>query len=174
MKTIKVRGTTEPALVDDEDYPVLSRLAWHVEKTSGQLVTRICKEGEHALRMHRLLKPYKINYKLIYGDGNALNNQKDNLIYKNLSELQQLASKAEHCVSKYKGVRYRSDRKAGKNWVLGYSKIISIIFLDTMRQKWKLLLPITMLPKNSTVKDAFLNDVKQPTATSNQVEDESI
>ena len=173
MKTIKVTGTNDLALVDDEDYPVLSRLAWRAEKLSGQPITRIWREKEYVLRMHRLLKPYKINLKLICKDGNPLDNQKDNLVYKNASQLMQVASKAKGCISEYKGVTYRGDRKKGNRWRARIFKDRKHYFLGYHPTQLEAALAYNEAARELYGKDAFMNEIKQPTPTANQAEGES-
>lgn len=81
-----------------------------------------------------------------------------------MSEVQQLASKAEHCVSKYKGVRYRSDRKEGKKWGARIFKDHKHHFLGYYSTEVEAALAYNDAAKGLYGEDAFLNDVKQPTA----------
>lgn len=129
-KSIPVTSSEQSAIVDDEDFPVLSRLVWYVDANTGQPVAHIWNDKTMALRMNRLLKPYKINFRLTYLDGNPLNNQKDNLVYRSPMELIQSAEKRQGSSSTYKGVTFSPERKGnqwlarihkeGKKYFLGY------------------------------------------------------
>ena len=75
MKTIKLTNTKDIVLVDDEDYPVLSRLNWYLSDTGYAITDTPVKH----LKMHKLLVG-AIGKKVIdHTDRNKLNNQKDNL-----------------------------------------------------------------------------------------------
>ena len=128
MKTIKVGKKF--ALVDDEDYPVLSRFVWYIDQNTGQPVLHLWKDKTIAILMTRFIKPYKVNYRLLHLDGDPMNNQKDNLAYRSPAQLIQLAEKRQGSSSKYKGVTFSPERKSnqwlarihknGKKYFLGY------------------------------------------------------
>jgi len=80
MKKIKVSGSF--ALVDDEDYPILSRFSWRLHKGKNTFYAKTTLESrqqsETTLTMHRLVMGYK-GKMVDHADGNGLNNQKENL-----------------------------------------------------------------------------------------------
>lgn len=115
-KWLPLSGSDKLITIDDEDYPVLSRLVWYLDHNTGQPVAHIWNDKTMALRMNRLLKPYKINFRLTYADNNPLNNQKDNLVYKSPTELIQAAEKRQGGSSTYKGVTFSPERK-GNQWL---------------------------------------------------------
>ncbi len=80
VKTIPVSDMLT-ALVDDEDYPVLSRFRWY--ESHGYAATKV---GGHDVRMHLLVLPSRPGYRADHRDQNPLNNQKDNLRYATMSQ----------------------------------------------------------------------------------------
>jgi hypothetical protein len=103
------------ALVDDEDYPILSRHNWHVISKNENPIYyaegRICK---HKLYMHHLIlgkppHPSSIfHYMTDHIDGNTLNNQRSNLRWVTISQNSMNRAKGmmngKVCTSKFKGV----------------------------------------------------------------------
>jgi hypothetical protein len=76
MRTIKSTNSDSNILVDDEDYPVLSRLNWYISDMGYAITDSPVKH----LKMHKLLIGPLTAHKVIdHIDRNKLNNQKDNL-----------------------------------------------------------------------------------------------
>lgn len=162
VKTIKVNGTNELALVDNEDYPVLSRLVWYLDTRTGQPVAHLWQDRTVALRMHRLLKPYKINFRLTYKDSNPLNNQKDNLVYKSPTELIQGAEKRQGSSSKYKGVTFSPERK-GNQWLARINKNGKKHFLGYHPTQVEAALAYNVAAQELYGDDAYINDFSPTT-----------
>lgn len=107
MKQIKLVNRQLFALVDDEDYAMLSCFSWYlVESPKGCYA--YTKIDDRTVYMHQLVLPSD-DEKLTpdHRNGNGLDNQKSNL---------RLATKSQQCMnrckqsngitSRYKGVRY--------------------------------------------------------------------
>lgn len=159
MRTIKVNGTANLAMVDDEDYPVLSRLVWYLDTRTGQPVAHLWQDRTVALRMHRLLKPYKINFRLTYKDNNSLNNQKDNLVYKSPMELIQAAEKRQGSSSKYKGVTFSPERK-GNQWLARIYQKGKKHFLGYHPTQVDAALAYNVAAQELYGEEAYINDLK--------------
>src|SRR5690242_11995627 len=81
MKRIPLsRG--EFAIVDDKDYPKLSKLKWTVLITRGlKYAVHFCYETDKKamLLMHRVITRARQKQKVDHRDGNGLNNRRKNL-----------------------------------------------------------------------------------------------
>ena len=76
MKTIKLSNSDNFVKVDDEDYPVLSRLNWYVSDCGYAVTDSPVKH----LKMHKLIiGPIRQNAVIDHIDRDKLNNQKSNL-----------------------------------------------------------------------------------------------
>lgn len=72
-------------LIDDEDYPLLSRYSWYVKKDKYGNNAYVCtaayvNKKPYKLSMHRLIMGMR-QCELDHADRNGLNNQKSNLRY---------------------------------------------------------------------------------------------
>src|ERR1017187_167095 len=91
MKEIKLtRGKI--AIVDDEDYPYLSRFKWQVSITLDKenfAVRQVRLDNGKAiyLFMHELLIPKKRQEKITYKNKNTLDLRKENLLAMNMSHI---------------------------------------------------------------------------------------
>ena len=117
------------ATVDDEDYPLLSRIKWQIHRT-GKKVYAAVQNGRGGdsqfISMHRLIMAVGNKRQVDHKDGDGLNNQKDNLRIATCS--QNGANKVLNGNNKtgFKGVRFYKRTKmfiatAGKIH-LGYFK----------------------------------------------------
>lgn len=88
MKEIPVGTEGLVALVDDEDYPLLSRFSWLPSDGPGNGTTycvmsyplrRGGKRDYITIPMHRLIIPARRGWEVDHRDTNGLNNQKSNL-----------------------------------------------------------------------------------------------
>lgn len=120
MKTIHLT-TGEEVLVDDEDYPVLSRFKWRRSKDHADYpVTSIYRERSipiNVIMTQIILGGSKKDFELL--DDNTLNMQKSNLRLLEESEINLLKNKAKtyrgHAPSsKYKGVTWD---KSARKWM---------------------------------------------------------
>lgn len=105
----------EIILVDDEDYPVISRHKWHYTangaNTRSYAVTRLnmSDRGVRTIFMHSMIIGFALN--VDHEDQNTKNNTKNNIRPASWQQNQwnKPKSKTTHgkpCTSKYKGVRY--------------------------------------------------------------------
>ena len=105
MKEIRVKGTDRPALVDDEDYPMLSRFNWRLLESTGYIMTSINNSG---VQMNRFIfgSQAKQYWLVIYKDGDRFNNQKSNLEFWRHSDYFRAKRKQRTTSSRYMGVFY--------------------------------------------------------------------
>jgi hypothetical protein len=124
MKQVPVGDTF--ALVDDEDFELVSQYSWHVKKNRRGDVTY----AHHSLNPGNLLMHCLImgDTGIDHKDGNGLNNTRDNL--RKVTASQNAANRVSHAntSSKYKGVCWHKRQgkwigtinKEGKRTHLGY------------------------------------------------------
>jgi hypothetical protein len=112
MKILALGNSAETALVDEEDFPILSRYSWRIDP-KGYVVTGMCGT---TVRLHRfILNPNK-NVQLDHKNHNKLDNRKDNLREATNSQNQHNVPKTKRVTSsRYKGVHLRKDLKE-KQW----------------------------------------------------------
>lgn len=130
MKTISLtRGRV--ALVDDEDYPLLSRHSWCYSGETGYATTRI---GGKMVFIHKLIMGTRGNCQIDHKSGDGLDNRKENLrwAYKRVQNDYNRAKIRGPVTSQYKGVcTVSSDRskwraticKDGKRYHIGTFKV---------------------------------------------------
>jgi hypothetical protein len=104
------------ALVDDEDYPILSRFKWRVniqlsrygrEYVAVMRRVFVFKEGKreiYDLSLENSILPQKINMFILFKNRNWLDFRKENLFYGTHSLSKHSSTKAENKSSMYKGV----------------------------------------------------------------------
>lgn len=94
-------------IVDDEDYPVVSRLKWHQGKDDRSVYhTLNTGKTNTSIDMHYLLLP-KTNsndFRLVHINGNNLDYRKENLEFRRMGDITHGAKKRENVTSIYKGV----------------------------------------------------------------------
>lgn len=117
MKKIPLANDKGIALVDDEDFPLLSRYKWFHQpnKNTSYAATRI-RIGEQSVQisMHRLVVNAPNGNQVDHCDNNGLNNQKSNLRFCTSQENNRNRRKLKNCSSIYKGVYWN---KPIKKWV---------------------------------------------------------
>lgn len=127
------------ALVDDEDYEMLSEYKWHILKGAntyyamsymkfGDKSKMVGGKREYIL-MHRIVLRLKNRdeARADHADGNGLNNQKSNLRFCTNSENMQNKRKMKRkCSSKYKGVSLCKKRGKWASYIFVKSKQIFI------------------------------------------------
>lgn len=104
-------------LVDDEDYPVLSRLTWKTASVTGKLYPshflQSTAQRVTAIMMHHLLMDTKQNHAIVHRDGDPFNCQKDNLIHLSYRLMRARSAPKVRESSKYKGVAFN---KKSQRW----------------------------------------------------------
>lgn len=98
------------AIVDDEDYPYLSRLKWkHLKFKDGNIgvATQI---GRHTIYMNNLLLPSIRGFFVLHQNENQLDNRKENLVYLSTNYKRHVTriNRLDYKTSKYKGVYWYS------------------------------------------------------------------
>jgi hypothetical protein len=79
MRKIPVTNS-EPAIVDDCDYPLLSRFTWHVSKGYPAVHLSTTVVGQKvSVQMHRLVLPPKGGFVVDHINRNPLDNRRENL-----------------------------------------------------------------------------------------------
>lgn len=114
MKHIDV-GRGLYALVDDCDYPELSKRKWYtLRHRTGRFYAMAKISGKNVL-MHRLImKARAFSEKVDHLDGNSLNNTRENLRIATNAENMRNRGIAGHNKTGFKGVLKRSDRRTKK------------------------------------------------------------
>ena len=114
MKTI---GLTQGkvALVDDEDFELLSQFRWYFQTPMGYARTTI---GERKVYMHRLILKCEVpSIQVDHINGDKLDNRRENLRIATASQNQ--ANKPKYkkkCSSIYRGVCYEPSSTSKKKW----------------------------------------------------------
>ena len=101
------------AIVDDEDYPLLSKFNWYASgpKKNGKFYAVRDVDNKH-VHMHRIIMSVPNDLEIDHRDGNGLNNQKDNLRYSTrLGNVANIGLRRNN-TSGFKGVSF--NRKSGK------------------------------------------------------------
>lgn len=109
-------GTGKFAKVDDEDYPILSRITWCVSSHG------YAKNGRN-LYMHKLVMGFPRSGVTDHADRDTLNNQKSNL--RKATQQQNLMNRSNQRnkkTSKYKGVCLRNRVALSKPWIATITK----------------------------------------------------
>lgn len=97
------------AIIDDEDYNLISYYKWSAHKDNRMYYARAWgKERKKMLRMHRVIMNAKSNQQIDHINHNGLDNRKSNLRFVNQNQQSQNSRKFQSkTTSKYKGVRYQ-------------------------------------------------------------------
>lgn len=94
------------ALVDAEDYPLLSRYKWHMTN-NGYVETTVVIGGKKInILMHRFIMGIPTSMVIDHKDGDKLNNTKENLRITYQSKNVVNSTKRKGTSSKYKGVSW--------------------------------------------------------------------
>jgi len=109
-------GEDRYTLVDQQDYYRLNKFHW-VAKGKGELiyvVRLICKKDEAVkfVRMHREIMNHPDGLLVDHRNNQTMDNRRDNL--REATSSQNLANRRinkSNCTSKYRGVRYRKERR---------------------------------------------------------------
>jgi hypothetical protein len=106
------------ALVDDDDYVLLSKYKWHVT-ISGTNMYAMGKVNNSIIFMHRVILNAKDGKFIDHKDGNGLNNQKSNLRFCTKSQNGSNIRKKRRGTSKYIGVSLHMSKWCVK--AIGYN-----------------------------------------------------
>lgn len=127
MKTISVHGSSEPAIVDDEDYDFVAKFKWYLDGKGYPSSHGMIGKGVFPFRMHKILIASKgliIDHK----NGNKLDNRLDNLRRTDNKGNQRNTKKRKDSRWPFKGIRISPDKRRfsaricfnGKEIHLGY------------------------------------------------------
>ena len=105
------------AIVDSEDYPLLSRHNWYYTNHKNNKGYAATNQG--VLYMHNLISPAPKGMFVSHENGDFLDNRKENLIFLHYGILQHRKIKSNNKTSKYKGVWWD---KRGKRWMASIRK----------------------------------------------------
>ena len=109
MKKIKLVDHLIYAEVDDEDYEILSRYDWYLNKKKCGSYACTFINGV-SIYMHQMILPVDGELSVDHIDGNGLNNIKSNLRPATRSQQNQNRRKREDTSSDYKGVCWDKSR----------------------------------------------------------------
>ncbi len=91
------------ALVDDEDWELVSNYNWHLEKRPNLYYAAASKSGER-IAMHRLIMKAKKGQSIDHISSNGLDNQRYNLRFATPMQNQQNSRVHKNTKSQFKGV----------------------------------------------------------------------
>jgi hypothetical protein len=129
VKILKLNNTKEVAIVDDEDYALLSRYSWTTNQ-KGHVKTHIyLGKSHHTLLLHRLIMNPTNEQQVDHINRNKLDNRKENL--RICYSMQNSWNRSKYDFpkySKYKGVSFIKNRNKwtayitynGCRYFLGY------------------------------------------------------
>jgi hypothetical protein len=109
------------ALVDDEDYPKISKYywrAWDSGVKARKIYYAIRQKGfkkRETFLMHRVIMDAKKGEEIDHIDGNGLDNRKSNL--RKVTRRQNCQNKQCNCYSKYAGVTYDKRKNIQSHWL---------------------------------------------------------
>lgn len=123
MKTIPLSGKVGAglvALVDDEDYELVSRWSWRLKVKKGKYfyarAARWRNGMDTDILMHTLLLSPPPEMFVDHVDGNGLNNQRSNLRLATNAQNQANQNARQGGTSRFKGVYYDRHHKGQKPW----------------------------------------------------------
>jgi hypothetical protein len=114
MRTIDI-GRGYIAMVDDEDYDLVSKLPWHPH-VQGNLVYAVRSLWRVNTLMHRLLLPDAGEH-IDHIDGNGLNNCRSNLRSCSPSQNIRNSRKIKIGTSKFKGVHFYKKYQSWQSYI---------------------------------------------------------
>lgn len=118
------------AIVDDEDYPYLSRFKWIVDSNNNVFLDFFdygTKYPVH-IQMWKFIIGREVGKKMVYKNKNSLDNSKENLSLESISSANAYAGKRKKYnkrgkpTSKYKGVCFVKKKQGKKHWRMCITK----------------------------------------------------
>lgn len=127
-------GNSLFALIDDDDYPYISRFNWSISDGFVRSVFQTIQGWSHGINLAQFLihKPRSSDFWLDHLDGNLLNFSKANLEYKRVGVKIHQKNKIPGTTSKYKWVYY--DEKYNR-WRAYISKNKKRYWLGSFREE---------------------------------------
>jgi len=114
----------ETVLVDDEDYPIISRYSWRKSNKNGYAMTtfKFTDEAEHTVYLHKLVMGMGCFGVCDHVNGDVLDCRKDNLRRATHQEngwnkAKQKSVRGLQPTSQYKGVSRVESKTKGTRWV---------------------------------------------------------
>ena len=142
------------ALVDDDDYPVLSIYLWYQNKNGyAYRIKQINEVTVHSIMMHQVVRISKKGMEIDHIDRNKLNNQKANLRLVTKSQNKQNREKMANTRSRYIGVW-----PVGDKWVARIGKDGKKIHLGTYNHECVAALAYNRAARKLYGKHAMVND----------------
>jgi hypothetical protein len=134
------QGKGKFALVDDEDYDLVSQFKWYVPqhprdyaRTNSKKATRYCKSfSRYGAEMHHLVLKYRGSMQIDHIDGDSLNNQKSNLRFCN--RFQNQGNSKLHIKNKsgYRGVCWHKENQQWRASIGGGKHMVCIGYFDDL------------------------------------------
>jgi hypothetical protein len=127
MMKIKLVDHLLYTLVDDEDYPVLSRYDWYLLKTKVGNRYAHTKIDDNWVYMHQMVLPSpSVDLTPDHKDGDGLNNQKENLRLATKSQQGFNSKKRKNTSSTYRGVSWSERDKCWRAQIMVNHKYIHL------------------------------------------------
>lgn len=117
MKELKLNNSIKVTLIDDADYDTFSKYKWYLRNGYAARYRSVKENaGTFEILLHRQLLAPSAGHEIDHIDGNALNNQRNNLRPCLHSENTRNVKKHKDNASGHKGVWKRKGRRK-KAWV---------------------------------------------------------
>jgi DNA polymerase III alpha subunit len=146
------------ALIDDEDYELVSQYKWHAVKDTNTYYAcaYVKRSGYKKIRMHRLIVKASSELQVDHIDGNGLNNQKKNLRLANNAQNHHNLRRVVEGTSKYKGVYKHT---VNKNWIARITYEGKIVHLGVFKIETDAALAYNKAAVEHFGEFAFINDL---------------
>jgi hypothetical protein len=127
-----IRGMGKFILVDNDDFPLLSRYRWHFG-SDAVAFTRIAGRKDK-MPVHRLIMNPRKDLEVDHINGNKLDNQKSNLRICTHGQNGKNHKLNKNNTSGYKGVSWSKTRKKWESYIKVNYKRIKLGFYDDKKQ----------------------------------------
>lgn len=118
-------GKNKTAIIDDEDYVLLSNYIWYAKKDKNSWYAAANKydEAKHTIiKMHQIILGKRKGYVIDHINGNGLDNRKENLRFVTRSQ-NKMNQQNTYGSSKYKGVSWHKNAKKWTSYIRHNGKL---------------------------------------------------
>lgn len=110
MIELKLVGSNNFCLIDDEDFERVSVCSWYLGTSGKYVVGRPGGKNTKLIYLHRFLMNHPRSKIIDHKDGNKLNNQISNLRFCSIAQNGANSKKRKKTTSKFKGVSWNGPR----------------------------------------------------------------